>query len=191
MLRGAPKSNRKPHPPEPLGGRSECQPRYEGVGRVPVDPIIALACSEQDIGAKRSRAGRGEQVKHSDDVLDDESAGLLVGSAVNTSERKHNCRTVVTGDIDDCRDGHADGLGKAPPNWELMSLGGRIRSLRRGLSLSLRGLAAQLHVNDRAVRFWESNKFRPKTGAIVQMADLFGVHPGLLLDGLLPNGRIG
>ncbi len=188
MSRGTPHHQRTQHPQKVLGRRAECATRYAGRGRTPQHPLNVIAGTDQDIEAKRARAARGERLYVPDDVLDDDSAGLLVQGNVRTPHHGANNSTIVTGEIADPRDGVRRDVGLR--ELEQLSLGGRVKQLRRNLGLSLRMLAEKVGVTKTAVIHWEANRFRPRMTWLVQLAEVFDVHPGTLLDGLDGNGRI-
>ncbi len=180
MSRGGPHSERTNHPAEPLGGRPECQRGYAGPGRTPQHPIHAIAGTDHDIEAKRMRASRGETMHRTGDVPEDDSEGLIV--------RRNNKIAVVTGEIADSRESlkprfAVDGL-------ESLSLGGRIKCLRRSLGLSLGRFAVLVGASEWSIMKWEANERQPVVGVLVAMATVLNIHPGALLDGLGPDGAV-
>ncbi len=190
MPRGQSHASRRPHPAEPLGGRAECKSGYSGPGRVPKHPIDVLARSEEDILAKRERAGRGEVLYREDDVLDDPCIGLLVQHSEKGVHAHGNGLDIVTGEVGDTRQGLPMRPTQLPACWDSFSLGSRIRMLRNNMGLSYRKLAVLMKVQPSNMLFWESNKVLPRLNLLIRLAFFFNVSPGILLDGLGEDGKI-
>ncbi len=189
MARGLSHQSRKNHPAEPLGGRRECKSSYAGPGRIPQHPLVVLARSEEDLLAKRERAGRGEMLYRDDDVLDDPSAGLLVQRSEKGIHPHGNGLDVVTGEVGDTRQ-ETHRSTRLPSCWDSLSLGSRLKMLRHSLGYSCRRLAELAHVNNYSLKKWECNACRPTIDLLIRLATFFNVSPGILLDGLGEDCRI-
>jgi transcriptional regulator with XRE-family HTH domain len=63
-----------------------------------------------------------------------------------------------------------------------MSIGQKIKELRKGLGLSQQGLADKIEVDRSNVSAWETDKAEPRWGNIKAMAKLFGVSIQVLLE---------
>ncbi len=186
MPRGTPHSERRPSQ-RPVGGRAECASRYVGQGRKPAHPISVLPGSDADIEAKTARADRGEQVHRDDDELEDPSVGLVVRTGRRVDGSGGHLKESFGDEVGDQRE---DLNGSAtPPCWESLSLGARIKQSRKRMGLSYRTLAARLAVAHTTLIRWEQNVVRPRIAALLALAAIFNVAPGVLLDGLGKNGR--
>ena len=63
-----------------------------------------------------------------------------------------------------------------------MSIGQKIKELRKGLGLSQQGLADKIEVDRSNVSAWETDKAEPRWTNIKAMAKLFGVSIQVLLE---------
>lgn len=63
-----------------------------------------------------------------------------------------------------------------------MSIGQKIKSLRKGLGLSQEGLGEKIGVDRSNISAWETDKAEPRWANIKAMAKLFGVSIEQLLD---------